>query len=994
MRPLLPLLTLVLSLCLHAAPPDSNAPVRKPSIFCARAEVDFGTVLQGRKVNHTYVLENRGDAPLNITGVVPNCNCTTADVTRQIIEPGTSAFVRAVFDSAEFDGPVGKTIFVSSDDPDRPTLGLDFKANVLRPYTTDPYPADFRRVGRHADFGMKLAFLGREGRKGAIRSVTVEKETCFEARFTPATEAGPAVITLRLTPGAPPHAVEAALVIEVDDPEFPVVRVPLRGQLLDDVTAFPAVLDFGTLEPGAAFPRKVFVLVANPAVSLQTVEFEPPHFSAAVAKRASSLSAGPAGAAPEPEAVEVSISVQPDAPAGPVKGAVRLKTTSREQPEVAIPLTGTVAAVAPPLDLDAVKRHEADRCDGNDLGCAWAAAETRVKLWAPTAEKVEVLLFDGARTPGFSRHTMTRGADGVWSSTLAGNLDGKYYLYETAFPRPSKAGAPLVFRVNDPYARGCSANSGRTLIFDPRKTDPPGWAKDRPVTLHSPTDAVICEVHLRDVSIHPSSGVPPAHRGKYLGAVQGGARSPEGLATTLDHLAELGVTHVHLLPTFDYGTGDETEPAARYTWYNWGYDPVLYNTPEGSYASDPDGKARQREFKQMVQAFHHRGIGVVLDCVYNHTFRTGGDPFSIFDKVFPGYYYRFNRDGTYADGSQCLNEVASERPMVRKFIVDSIRWWLEEYHVDGFRFDLMGLMDRETMLELAREARRVNPNVLLYGEGWDMGSILKPEQKFKQANVGGTGVAAFNDGIRDNLKGDVFDTASKGFVQGAGPWLGMDRLKKHVLGAGTGRDKTDIPVRAPTETVNYVSCHDNLCLMDKLRATVPDAPPGTLTRMACLAYAVVLTSQGIPFIHLGDDFGRSKKGVENSFNNNDPDVNPVDWSLKDRNREMFNFHRGLVALRRAHPAFRMSVASVIDRHVRFLEGLPENVLAYIIHGRANGDPWAEILVAFNGTAVPQSVSAPGRWEVVVDGLSAGTKTLSVAKDAVKLAPFSALVAHR
>ncbi|MBP7866290.1 MAG: type I pullulanase [Acidobacteria bacterium] len=994
MRSFFPWLTLLLPLSLAATPTDTPAPDRKPVIFCARAGVDFGTVLQGRKVSHTFVVENHGDAPLNISGVVPNCNCTTADITRQIVEPGTSAFVRAVFDSSEFDGPVGKTIFVSSDDPERPTLNLDFKANVLRPYTTEPYPADFRRVSRNADFEMKLAFRGREGRQGAIRSVSVEKATCFEARFTPGTDAGPAVVVLRLKPGAPPHAVEATLVVTVDDPEFPVVRIPLRGQLLDDVTVFPAALDFGTLEPGAAFPRKVFALVANPAVTLRTVEFTPPFFSATVAKRASTLSAGPAGAAPEPEAVEVSVSVKPDAPPGPVKGSMALKTDSREQPVITLPLAGAVAAVAPPLDLDAVRRHGSDRYDGNDLGCTWTAAETGFKLWAPTARSVDVLLFPGPAAPGFTRHAMTRGPAGTWSLALPGDHEGKYYLYETVFARAGNAGGTVTFRVNDPCARGCSANSGRTLIYDPRKTDPPGWAKDRPVTLHSPTDAVICEMHLRDVSIHPSSGVPPAHRGKYLGAVQGGTRSPEGLATTLDHLAELGVTHVHLLPTFDYGTGDETEPAARYTWYNWGYDPVLYNAPEGSYASDPDGTARQREFKQMVQAFHRRGIGVVLDCVYNHTFRTGGDPFSVFDKVFPGYYYRFNPDGTYADGSQCRNEVASERPMVRKFIVDSIRHWLEEYHVDGFRFDLMGLMDRETMLELAREARRVNPGVLLYGEGWDMGSILKPDEKFKQANVGGTGVAAFNDGIRDNLKGDVFDAASKGFVQGAGPWLDMDRLKKHVLGAGTGRDKTDIPVRSPTETVNYVSCHDNLCLMDKLKASVPDAAPGTRVRMACLAHAVVLTSQGIPFLHLGDDFGRSKNGVENSFNNNDPAVNPVDWSLKAANREMFNFHRGLVALRRAHPAFRMSVASVVGRHVRFLEGLPENVLAYVLHGRANGDPWAEILVAFNGTAAPQTLAAPGRWEVVVDGLSAGTKTLSTAKDTVKIAPFSALVAHR
>src|SRR5690348_3041788 len=410
----------------------------------------------------------------------------------------------------------------------------------------------------------------------------------------------------------------------------------------------------------------------------------------------------------------------------------------------------------------------------DDLGAVYRPEMTSVKLWAPGAKQVRLLLFEDATHEAFQVIPLSRDPDGIWSVELKGDLDGKYYLYEITH-LPAGSARPAVYRVNDPYARGCSANTGRTLIYDPQKTNPRGWDQDHFVTLKNNTDAVLYEVHIRDFSINKNSGVADGNRGKYLGMVQSGAKTPGDAASGLDHLKELGVTHVHLLPCFDYAGGDERQKADEYTWYNWGYDPVLYNTPEGSYATNPDGTARQKEFKEMVQAFHRNGIGVVLDVVFNHTAATGARPASIFDKVFPRYYYRMDQSGGYANGTGCGNEFASEKPMARKFIMDSVKYWMTEYHVDGFRFDLMGILDRGTMREVYREAKKIDPSAIIYGEGWQMERVLPAEEMMTQANVRGTGIAAFNDGIRDNIKGDNANAREAGFVQGAGPPVEIGR---------------------------------------------------------------------------------------------------------------------------------------------------------------------------------------------------------------------------
>jgi pullulanase len=629
----------------------------------------------------------------------------------------------------------------------------------------------------------------------------------------------------------------------------------------------------------------------------------------------------------------------------------------------------------------------------DDLGAIYHPEATSVKVWAPTAKLVRLLLFHDATNESFQAIPMSRDPDGIWFTDLTGDMDGRYYLYEITFLSPG-SNEPTVYRVNDPYARGCSANSGRTLIYNPQKTDPAGWRRDHFVTLKNNTDAVLYEVHIRDFTINENSGVADSKRGKFLGMVQPDTKTPAGEASGLDHLNQLGVTHVHLLPCFDYAGGDERQQADAYTWYNWGYDPVLYNTPEGSYATVPEGIARQKEFKEMVQAFHRNHIGVVMDVVFNHTAATGSRPASIFDKVFPHYYYRMDQSGRYANGTGCGNEFASEKPMARKFIVDSIKYWMTEYHVDGFRFDLMGILDRETMLEVYRAARKINSSAIIYGEGWQMERVLPADKMMTQTNVQGTGIAAFNDGIRDNIKGDNVKAGAAGFVQGTvPPFGGMERLQLEIKGQSTGKGRQGIEVFSPNETINYDSAHDDLCLWDKLRLSAPKETEAMRIHMDKLAAGIILTAQGVPFIHAGDEFLRSKNLNPNSYRDNDPRVNPIDWSLKDRHKNVFNFYRGLIALRRAHPAFRMTDRVQVNAALEFATAAPTNIVAYVLRNHANGDDWRTILVIYNGNPQPKDLTVTGEWAIVVNDQAAGTETLATARNEIRVAPFSMVVAH-
>jgi len=602
--------------------------------------------------------------------------------------------------------------------------------------------------------------------------------------------------------------------------------------------------------------------------------------------------------------------------------------------------------------------------DGTDLGYTLDAEGAFFRLWAPTADAVRFHLYEEA-LGGSPRQTlsMKRGESGTWTLRLSDPRAGQYYTFQT------RVNGQWRMEVPDPYAVAVGTNGRRGQIVDLDETDPEGWSADRRPPLAHPTDIVLYELHVRDLSTHPSSGI--VHKGKFLGLAETGTRSPTGLATGLDHMAELGITHVHLLPAFDFRSIDETRLSENA--FNWGYDPQNYNTPEGSYSTDPsDGRVRIREFKQMVQALHQRGIRVVMDVVYNHT---GYTEESLFNQLVPGYYYRQNEDGGFSDASACGNETASERPMVRKMIVESVLHWVREYHVDGFRFDLMGIHDLETMNAVARALREVDPTIFVYGEGWTAGPTPLPDEQLalKKNTHRLEGVAAFSDDLRDGLKGSVFEHDETGFVSGK---AGLEESIKFGLVASTKHPQVDYEqvnysdtawAAQPNQTISYVSCHDNHTLWDKLKLSRPEASPEDRKKMHRLALTVVLTAQGVPFLHAGTEMLRTKYGEENSYQSPDS-INQINWNRKEMHLDMVEYVRGLIALRKAHPAFRMRTTAEIAEHLRFLDLDTPNVVAYRIDGAALGDPWRDLLVAYNGNAEARAVPVPqGTWKVALLG---------------------------
>lgn len=610
---------------------------------------------------------------------------------------------------------------------------------------------------------------------------------------------------------------------------------------------------------------------------------------------------------------------------------------------------------------------------GNDLGDVYSQGSTSFCLWAPTAQNISILLFDtaGAASPS-NTYAMSKAENGTWKASISGDLNGKYYQYKITL---YVNGNLTTYNVDDPYSYGSSANCGKSLIYDSTQTNPAGWSNDKYVTLKNNVDAIIYEMHVRDYTISSTSGVKQEYMGKYLGLAETGTKSAEGESTGLDNIKDLGVTHVELMPTYDYGTGDETESNTNYDWYNWGYDPVLYNTPEGSYATNPNGTARQSEYKQMVQAFHNNGIGVVADSVYNHTYQTGGSQFSIFDKIVPGYYYRINDDGTYSNGSSCNDDIASERPMVRKFIVDSVKYWVSQYHVDGIRFDIMGLIDKQTMEEALSAAKAINPNFIGYGEGWGNST-----DRMTQVSVPGSGLASFNDGIRDNTNNFAENTNMPA----------LDEFIKDIKGQLMSRS---IALTTPNETVNYATCHDDLNLWDRISAYTNVSNSDKL-KMDALTNTIIMTSQGIPFFAEGDEFGRSKNGNYNSYNDNDANVNPINWTLKSQNKSLYNYYKGLVELRKAHPAFRMTDNSMIDKDMVFDTTTGDSqFVEYAIQNNANSDSWKNIYVAYNGGSSDRKVTLNGTWTVVVNGKNAGVDSLGTVKDEVTVPAYSSVIMY-
>jgi pullulanase len=491
------------------------------------------------------------------------------------------------------------------------------------------------------------------------------------------------------------------------------------------------------------------------------------------------------------------------------------------------------------------------------------------------------------------------------------------------------------------------------------------------------TDAIIYELHVRDASIAVNSGIDK--KGKFLGLTETGTKNTAGMATGLDHIKEMGVTHVHLLPFYDINSVDESMPGKEK--YNWGYDPLNYNVPEGSYATDAtDGVTRIKEFKQLVQTFHQNGLRVVMDVVYNHTALTEQ---SNFNQLVPGYYYRQTADGKFSNATACGNETASERPMMRKFIIESMKYWVQEYHIDGFRIDLMGVHDIETMNLISKELHKIRPDILLYGEGWTAGSSPLPDsmRALKKYAYKLDRVAVFSDDIRDGIKGSVFNHEDRGFASGK---PGMEESVKFGIVASCPHPQVNYnkvnysraPYSAePHHTITYAECHDNHVLWDKLAISAKDATREEREKMHRLALSIVMTSQGIPFLHAGTEFLRTKKGVENSFESPDS-INAIDWSLKTSNANVVEHVKKLVQLRKAHPAFRMTPAKQMSSHIRFLD-MPDGVVAYTINGAAVHDSWQKILVILNGSGKTTDVTLPaGRWTVEL-GLDANKQVSGV-----------------
>jgi len=628
---------------------------------------------------------------------------------------------------------------------------------------------------------------------------------------------------------------------------------------------------------------------------------------------------------------------------------------------------------------------------GNDLGVHYAKSGTILKIWSPPAQEMKLKLYKTSTGYDLMEEiSCVKDAAGVWKAELSGDRKNIYYTFQAKIDGKWNDENP------DPYAKAVGINGKRGQIIDLNETNPDGWEKDQSPVLNNRMDVILYELHIRDLSIAANSGIQ--HKGKFLGLTETGTKNTQGQSTGIDHIAELGVTHVHLLPSFDFSSVDESK--LNVPQYNWGYDPQNFNTPDGSYSTNPeDGKVRILEFKKMVQALHRKGLRVVMDVVYNHT---GWTHNSNLDQLVPGYYYReWEKDGKYSNASGCGNETASDRAMFRKFILESVTWWVKEYHVDGFRFDLMAIHDMETMNQVAATLKSIDPTIIIYGEGWTAGDSPLPE-KYRSLKKNANkmdGVAVFSDDIRDAIKGSVFEDKSTGFASGSKEMT--ESVKFGIVAAGQHPQVDYAKVKYsrepytknPDEVINYVSCHDNQTLYDKLKVSRPDASEEELVKMDMLANTIVLTSQGIPFLHAGEEMKRTKDGEHNSFNKPDS-VNQINWDWKYKNRELVGYYKDLIALRKAHPAFRMQKNDMIQKHLVFLPENDPQIIAYQLKDHANLDSWQQILVILNGSELTKKVTLPkGTWKAALQDYKFNAEGKAISGTA-GLAPYSAMILYQ
>lgn len=629
---------------------------------------------------------------------------------------------------------------------------------------------------------------------------------------------------------------------------------------------------------------------------------------------------------------------------------------------------------------------------GNDLGAVYSPKMTRFKVWAPEAESVKLNLYkQGEGDNLIEQHIMKKSANGTYVFEKQGDCNGIYYTYTVVNHGEEQEAV-------DPYTKAAGVNGQRGMVINLAKTNPQGFEMDGYRNPEHITDAIIYEGSVRDFTMDESSGI--FHNGKFLGLTEANTTNHFGEATALDYISGLGVTHVQILPAFDFETVDEKNQKAQ---YNWGYDPDNYNVPEGSYAVSPyDGAVRIQEMKQMVLALHSRGIGVIMDVVFNHTYRRDD---SNLQKIVPGYYYRSDETG-YTNGSGCGNEVASDRPMVQKLIVDSLIYWAKEYHIDGFRFDLMGVLDIDTMNVIAERLKEIRPDIYLYGEGWNGGpsSLAEEKRAFKASAKKMPGIGMFNDDIRDTIKGSVFYDDHLGFVNGG---THLENALRYGITGAVAHPQVDYDAygskpwaKEPGQSINYVSCHDNYTLWDKLSVSCPEASEEKKKAMNRLCAAIVFTSQGVPFIQAGEEFLRSKplpekKGfAENSYNMPDA-VNSIKWDNIHEYPDMIAYYKGLMALRKAHPVFRMKSEAEMTQNLCFLSDTPENVVAYLLKGKGADDTPENILVIFNGNDEEILYNLPeGKWKILVDDKTAGAGGKKNISEKTDVEPLSALVLEK
>ncbi|KXZ39752.1 pullulanase [Alkalithermobacter thermoalcaliphilus JW-YL-7 = DSM 7308] len=577
--------------------------------------------------------------------------------------------------------------------------------------------------------------------------------------------------------------------------------------------------------------------------------------------------------------------------------------------------------------------------EGSDLGAIYNKEYTSFKVWSPVAENMMLVLYESYHDISGKEYNMKKRENGIWEIKLYGDYKNKYYNYKITIDNVQKL-------VVDPYTKGATANGRKGMILDFSSTNPNGWDTHKLPKPIKQSQAIIYEVHIRDFTV--DKNIPIKNRGKYLAFTE---------SAVLEYLQDLGITHLHILPIFDFESIDETIEGQ----YNWGYDPCLYNVPEGSYATDPyDGCVRIKELKQMIKSLHEKDIRVVMDVVYNHTYKTETSPFDI---LVPKYYYRLNKDGSYSNGSGCGNEVATEKKMVRKFIIDSLKFWVSEYKIDGFRFDLMGLIDIETMKEIEKELRQINPNVLIYGEPWTAGeSTLDYNKRFLKGKQKGTKIAVFNDDFRDAIKGDN-DGYIKGFINGG---FGFEKQIKKGISGSIFYDKEIYGFcNDPVESINYVSSHDNLTLFDKIKLTSDGMNEEEIEKMNRLALSIILTSQGVPFIHSGSEILRSKKGHHNTYNLGD-DVNKINWENKYKYHNTLEYIKNLIHFRKSQKVMMLENANQVREALKFIDS-PANTVVYTLTSKYNGD-YKYIFIVHNANKERVSIKLPkkGEWFIIAD----------------------------